>query len=159
MKGKFVVMMKRWWLTALVFTLSLSLTSCSKKKDNTLLQSGYGYTQCDGTMGSFDVYVFQSKNYSGMYELHVTPYQVDAGDIASITIANQALSYKQVVPQVVLQPNEDIFAALLTESDLYTYDILAVTPYDPSTNFAEQAPAKDTFCTINLPEGLDPQVY
>jgi hypothetical protein len=153
MKGKVVVMMKRWWLTVLVFTLALSLTSCSKKKNDGNLMSGYGYSQCDdASMGSFDVYLFQSTKSPGFWELWVTPYQVNnAGDVASVSIINQSRSYKNLQTEVVLNPGEHIFAGLLTENDINTYDILFIAP--PGPVYQNLQGATGVLCTINLPEG------
>jgi hypothetical protein len=160
MKGKFVLKLKKWWLTALVFTLVLPLVSCSKKRKETL-QADYGFTQCDGTIGSFDVYVIRSKTNPGTFEISIITIQADApGDIASITVANSSKAYKQLIPQVVLNNDQEIFGGYLTESELNQYDILAITPYDPSTNFADQVSAKDALCTLPLPgDGVNPDDY
>lgn len=156
MKGKTVLMIKRWWLTAVVFTCALSLTSCSKKKPgNELLSAEPGYTQCAGTIGDFDIWLYASDKHVGMYELYVIPYQLDAaGDIASITVANSSLAYKQLVTQVVLNPDQTIFAGYLTEQEVENYNIIAITPYDPTTNFASSVSEKDAFCEYNLPVAL-----
>ena len=149
--GRIVVMMKRWWVLALVFTLALSLTSCSKRKKQ-LQTADYGFGYCDGTIGSFDIYVIPSKSSPGMYELSIIPVQLDApGDIAKITIASQNLSYKEVVPQVVLQNEQEIFAGNITESDLQNYEILAITPWEAGVTFLEQETDKDALCSLPLP--------
>ena len=151
-------MIKKFWIIAAVFTLALSLTSCAKKKKE-ILQADYGFMQCDGTIGSFDVYLVKSKSTPGLFELSIMPVQVDAaGDIASITIASNTRAYKQLLPQVVLNNQQEIYAGILTEADLQQYDILAITPYDPSTNFADQVPAKEAFCQIPQPgDGAYPE--
>lgn len=151
MSGKMVLVMKKWWLTVLVFTCALSLTSCSKKKSDELLQGGVGYTQCAGSMGDFDIYVYPSEQVAGMYDLYVVPYQLSAaGDIASITVANSSGYYKQLVAQVVLQPNQQIYAGQLTENEIETYDLIDITSFDPTTNYAQANPEKYTTCRYNI---------
>lgn len=150
MTGKMVLVMKKWWLTVLVFTCALSLTSCSKKKSE-LLQSGPGYTQCAGSMGDFDIYVYPSEKTGGMYDVYVVPYQLsEAGDIASITVANSSGAYKQLIPQVVLQPNQQIYCGQLTESEIDYYDLIDITSFDPTTNYAQANPEKYTTCRYNI---------
>src|SRR5687767_11578121 len=105
MTGRFVAWMKRWWVLALVFTLALSLTSCSSKKKN--LQSGYGFGYCDGTIGSFDVYVLNSGK--GTYELSLIPVQVNAGDLVVVTLLNQGLMLKTMVTQATIQNDQELF--------------------------------------------------
>ena len=153
MMGKFVVMMKRWWVLALVFTLALSLTSCSKRKSN-LQAADYGFGYCDGSIGSFDVYVIPSKGSPGLYELSIIPVSVNAGDIAKIVVLNQSLSYKPMLNQVVLQNEQEIFAGHLTESEVSSYDTLAIIPWDPSQENVtpiEQNNDKDALCALPLP--------
>ena len=152
--GRFVLMMKRWWLIVLVFTLALSLTSCSRKRTGDLLQQAdFGCIPCNGTIGSFDVYVIRSLQDSTTYTLSIIPIQLDQpGDIGKMTIANRNPSYKEVVHEVVLNPNEEIFAGTLTEADLENFDILAITPFDESgVSFLQQQSEKDALCTLPLP--------
>ena len=151
--GRFVLMMKRWWLIALVFTLALSLTSCSKKVYDLQSSPDYGFGYCDGTLGNFDVYVARSRQDPSLYELVIVPVQLaDPGDIARINIANRNPSYREVVHEVVLNPEEQIFAGYLTEEDLQTYDILAITPFDGSgQTFLEQQTDKEAICNLPLP--------
>jgi hypothetical protein len=77
------------------------------------------------------------------------------GDVVAITIANQQNNYKQLIQQVVLNPGTDIFAGLLTEQDVYTYDILAITPADGTTPWYQQSPQSSVFCTIMLPDAMN----
>src|SRR5690606_24715452 len=98
--------MKKWWVVAAVLSLAIVLTSCSNKGKGTV---GYAYGQCDGTMGNFDIYVIPSKAQTGLYEVSVIPYTVaKAGDIVNVTIANRSLNYKELVNQVVIQPDVEI---------------------------------------------------
>ncbi len=153
--GRIVVMMKRWWVLALVFTLALSLTSCTKKKSN-LFGSDYGFGYCDGTMGNFDVYVIPSASNSGLFEVSIIPVQVaQEGDIVKVNVLNQGLPYKELVSQVVLQTDQEIFAGFLTEQEINTYDTIAITPYDPNqalqTDFPYQNNEKDAICSLPMP--------
>lgn len=142
-------MMKRWWIVALVFTLALSLTSCSRK--SLIPQSGYGLGYCDGTLGSFDVYVYPTST-SGIYQVSVIPVSLDApGDIVSITVANQSLQYRELQTQVVVNQDMEILAGTLTDKELESYDILAITPYQPGVTFLEATPEKDAVCRLPLP--------
>ncbi|MCX6102441.1 MAG: hypothetical protein NT000_04165 [Proteobacteria bacterium] len=151
MKGKLINMMRRWWLMALVSTLALSLTSCAKRR-NYNLSGDYGYVQCDGTNWSFDVYTFRSQSQNGGYDLVIMPVSIDTpGDIASVTIANSNQAYKQLVSQIVLNPEQEISAGTLSAADFNNYPILAITPFDPSSNFVSQNSTKSTFCNIPVP--------
>ncbi len=146
-------MMKRLWVMALLLTLALSLTSCSSKKQFSGGQD-YGYTFCQGTLGTFDVYVIPSKADPTLYELSIIPVQLDApGDIVQVSVASQSLSYRQMLPQVVVQEGEEIFGGNLTDNDLNTFNMLAITPFDPSNNFLQSNSEKETIC--NLPQPGD----
>lgn len=153
MMGRFVLMLKRWWVLALVFTLALSLTSCSKKKSNQNLDV-YGFDYCDGELGSFDVYTFP--NNDGTYDLSVIPVDVNAGDVVQISLTNQGLTYKDMIPQVALASEEEIYVGRLTESDLDNYDILAIVKPLDGNQQIEILPNRevesDAICTIPLPE-------
>lgn len=151
MKGKLINLMRKWWLMALVGTLALSLTSCAKRR-NFNLSGAYGFTQCDGANWSFDVYTIRSQSQPGSVELVIMPVSIDTpGDIASVTIGNSQNGYRQLIQQVVLNPEQEIPAGMLTNADLYNYPILAITNYDPSTNFINQNAQKSAFCEIPLP--------
>ncbi len=154
--------MKKWWVTVLVLTLALSLTSCSKKKKDTL-QAGLGYRICDNSMdvgdnqtpsiGSFDVYIERSANNSGMFDLYMDLVQpAEAGDIVSVTImSNSTGGYRQMIREIVLSSSgQRIIVGSLTAQDAEIYDLIAITPFDSTTSFAEQIPQKANFCYIPL---------
>ena len=149
MKGKVVFMIKKWWVIVLVFTLALSLTSCAKRKKE-LLGANYGFAQCDGNLGNFDVYVIRSESSPTNYDLSIVPAEVNSGDIASIYVANNRKGFRQLVQQVVLYPDEEINLGL-TEADLNQYKILAISAYDPSIAFHEQSDEFLTYCQLPLP--------
>lgn len=152
--------MKKWWVTALVFTLALSLTSCSKKKKE-VLQSSFGYRTCDNSMdigdnqtpgiGQFDVYLQKSSSNPGMYELFLTVIQpANSGDIVSITVfSSQTNGYKQMVSQIVLDgPDQEINVGMLSTQEANLYDIIAITPFDGTTSVAFQSSQQANFCYI-----------
>jgi len=154
-------MMKRWWITALVFTLALSLTSCAKKSLN-IQAYAYGQLPCDGTLGNFDVYLIAGQTgstYNGSYMLAIVPITLDdPGDIISVTITNSSLAYRTLIDQVVVNPSQEIDAGPLTDADINTYDILALTPYQAGVPFAGQENGKDAICYIpRLGDGLSQQ--
>src|SRR4051812_10749725 len=75
MKGNFYIWIKRWVLAALVFTLGLSLTSCSGgKRRNLMAQWGTcDDTSSDGAGWKFDV---KLDPRNGSYVLHIVPNEV-----------------------------------------------------------------------------------
>jgi len=143
-------MMKRWWMVALVFALALSLTSCSRK--SLVPQNGYGLGYCDGTLGSFDVYVYPSST-SGLYQVSVIPVSLDAeGDIVTMATANSSdMSYKVLQTEVVVYSNQEILAGTLTDTELEHFDKFAISSYVPGVAWAEQQPEKDAICWLPLP--------
>jgi len=144
---------KKWWIVAVVVSLAVVLTSCSNKKDTT---PAYAYAECQGTMGVFDVYVIPSKTQGGMYEISVIPYSLSGnGPLIDITVANRSLTYKGMVSQVVAQPDVEIFAGYLTEQELLTYDILAITPYAAGVAFVDVQADKDAICDLPLPSAVN----
>lgn len=151
MMWKFFQMVKRWWVLALVFTLALSLTSCSKKKSD-LMAADYGFGYCDGTLGSFDVYVIPNTN--GLYELSIIPVSVNSGDIVKVHLVSSSRSYKEMVSQVVLQNDLEIFAGTVTPTEVQSYEAIAITPWDPSQgdqNVLDQQFEQDAICEFPIP--------
>jgi len=146
-------MMKKWWIVALVITLALSLTSCSKKRDGLVAGEGqgFGFGYCDGELGQFDVYVIPVNGNPGRYELSIIPVQVRAGDIVRIAIANSSLAYREMVSQVVVNPDVEIQAGFVNFSDFQFYDILAIRPAEPGTNFLDGSSNVDAICELPLP--------
>lgn len=146
-------MMKRWWVLAVLLTLALSLTSCS---GGPALNDGsdYGYVQCQGSLGVFDVYLTPSKADPTLFELSIVPAQVtNPGDIISVTAANsQTLSYRPLVTQATADDNVEIFGGDLTENDLQVFNEIAITSFvDGGTNFLAANSAADAICAIPQP--------
>lgn len=84
MLGRKMLSLKKWWMLALVVTLALSLTSCSKKPRNNGLYSG-SEIDCAGDDWSFYVALQAQGNY---YYLVIEPYSLNQeGDFSQIAIA------------------------------------------------------------------------
>src|SRR3954471_10905137 len=98
------LMAKKWLIIAAILSFATGLTtSCAKKKKDLLL-ADYGFGYCDGSIGSFDLYLIKSKSQAGMYELSFVVAKADQpGEVASIYIANRNLSYKAMIQEVVLE--------------------------------------------------------
>lgn len=151
MMRSMLLWMKRWWVLALVVTLALSLTSCSRRRS---LQTYQGYEECSGSLGSFDAYVIPARGNPGMYEVSLIPTSVTPYDIARVVVLNQQLSYRLMVDQVILQPEEQIFVGYLSEAEINQYDSIAIIPWDANQlNLTpiEQNNEKDTVCALPLP--------
>jgi len=145
--GRIVFIVKKWWVLALVVTLALSLTSCSKKRGD--LQGDFGFGYCDGTLGSFDVYVIPES--PGTYELVIIPFQVTPGDIVTIAIVNSAtIAFNVVVPETAINPETEI-STRITEADLANFDVLAIRPATAGQSFIDGNPAADAVCALPLP--------
>lgn len=125
--------MKKWWVLALLCTLALSLTSCSKKKNDLLGgNNNFQVVAVDGNLGNFDAYLIPTAN-QGLYELVIMPVAVQPGDIVSIAIANNSsAAYRVVVPQAVVNPDQEIFAGNITDGDLANFDLIAIVPFSNS---------------------------
>jgi len=129
MKGRIVEVVKRWWVMALVVTLALSLTSCSRKRQP--MTPAFIDTQCNGSLGDFDIYVVPSRLGPGRYDIQIMPIAVDdPGDVIQIAVSN-GQGFKLLVPQVAVYDEEQIYAGTLMENELLTYDMLAMTTYHP----------------------------
>jgi len=137
--------------------LALSLVSCSRPLTD--LQAGnedVGFTYCDGTLGSFDVYVVRVPDDYTLFELYVIPVEVADSGPGMVSIAyndgSEQPPYRTLINQTTFVPSQELFAGYLTENDLLTYDILALTQNDGSgRNFNEQTGELDALCTLPLP--------
>ena len=152
MKGRLVRMMKKWWIPVLVITLALSLTSCAKKRDR-LLGNNYGFGYCDGALGSFDVYLIPVQGNNVSYELTIVPFDVLAGSIVRIAIMNEQMIFRQLISEVVINPNVEIQAGIITQADLEFYSVLAIRPSEPGTDFLGGTAVEDAVCNLPLPPG------
>jgi len=149
-KGKLVLVMKKWWMIAAVFALALSLTSCSRRSSGSF--ANYGLSFCDGTMGQIDVYTVLVPGQPGNNKVVVIPAALSApGDIVTITVASQATKlYKTLLAEVALEVDQQVVAGYLTDAELQQYDIIAITTYTPGVDFLSSNPAKDAICSLPL---------
>jgi hypothetical protein len=148
--------MKRGIITGLLVALAIWSGGCAKPNPQdlqSLPQYGFGY--CDGSLGSFDVYTIRSPQDYTMFQLVIIPVNLEnPGDIVRIDIANQAPAYRELVHETVLQPNQEISAGYLSMTDLQTYTILSISPFDGSgATFLQQTPSTSALC--NLPDPGD----
>lgn len=141
----------RWWMMALMAMLALVLTSCGKKST---LTNNYGWSKCVGTMGELDVYTVPSKADPTRYEVFVIPIKLTAaGDVATATVVNQqSLAYKELVNQVVLFDQQEIFLGYLSKGELSTYDVIGITSYQAGVSFLQANPARSAFCSLPIPK-------
>jgi hypothetical protein len=138
--------MRRWWILALVFTLALSLTSCSSKTSN-LQGANYGMTQCDGSLGSFDVYLIAQN--TGDFQLAIIPVSPsNPGDIVTVNVVDQqSMSYRTLEEQVVINADQEIDFPI-TAADAQNYDTLALTLFQPGVSFPDVQSQEDAFCYL-----------
>ncbi len=154
---------KRWWILALVGLLVLALTSCSGKK-KTAAGSDMYYESCQGTIGSFDIYLIPTGRTS-TYELVMVPFSLDApGDIVKIALVNDAGSFRTYIQEIDLQLDQEISIGYVTDSDLYNYNGIAVVPSDPNQQFetpVSQQNEKDALCAIPIytADGMESATY
>lgn len=151
--GKVIAMVKKWWVLALVFTLAMSLTSCSSKKR---ALTGGGQFPCDGSIGQFDGTLLRSPNNPALFELELIPIKVDRpGDVVSITVANRNADYKDMLSAATLDNDTPIFVGHLTESELRSYPILAILGVrqgEFGVPFPDRNPEKDAYCILPDPD-------
>ncbi len=150
--GKAGLSFKKMFLLAATGFLALATMSCSRNLED--LQNGgeFGYSECSGTLGVFEIYTVRT-NDPAIFEVYVIPKSVtQPTDIGSITIANQTPSYRTLVREVVFNNGEEILAGYVTETDLLNFDILALTLYDGSgASFLEQNSERDAICELPDP--------
>ncbi len=160
MRGKMIAMIRKWWLTFLVFTLALSLTSCSKKKqaleDQSVVQCG------GGSIGDFALFITRSPNNPALYEMTLQALGgVVDGDVATIALIQKSdatiTDYKILKDQEVLtsDPNAGIYAGTITESDLVRFPLLAIEGVganDVGVPFPFRNPPKATYCLLPEPD-------
>lgn len=116
----------------------------------------YGQLPCDGSLGNFDVYLIKAQTTPVTYQLAIIPVTLDApGDIISVTITNSSLAYRTLIDQVVVNLSQEIDAGPLTDADLQTYDVLALTLYQAGVPFSGQQSGKDAVCYMpQLGDGI-----
>lgn len=150
MNGNRISKMKKWGMIAVVFALALSLTSCSSRARQNM---AYGINnECTGTMGDIDVYTIPVQGQIGYYKIVIIPVTLSApGDVATITAVNQStLAYKTLSPEVVLNVDQEITAGFLSETELASFDLIAITSFVGGIDFLSANPAKDAICWMPL---------
>lgn len=158
MKGRSLVVFKKWWLLALVFTLALSLTSCSSRKKGQL--TGGLALQCTGDY-TFEIEVLPSSNGADLYDITVGVVQADAGDQVQVVMSSSDGSHDVKLPSVSLMPNKYLRVFGVSYEEITTYNILVVwqLPADangnpiPGANYfdflEDQYNVKANFCEIS----------
>jgi hypothetical protein len=138
--------------------LAIAVSSCSNV--NSLGgQSADGFGQCNGPLVDADVYLEAGPSV-GLYLLKIVPVSVpNPGDVATITIANSNLGYRQLTDQVDLIANQEILAGYVSTSDLETFNILDISPFQPNTDFFSGNASGDTTCGIPQPGDDGSQSY
>lgn len=150
--GNFVFVVKKWWLLAVVFTLAMSLTSCSSKTKKQL-QSGQLFSQCTGNYYSFDIYVLPDTSSGSSYMVAVVPQDVnEAGDQVTISFGSTNGTYQTKENDVALIPGQEIDIRT-TLYELQTYNILTVVPVFEQANppAGQRISEKTTLCEIPVP--------
>ena len=159
--GRFVLAnVKKWWLVALVFTLALSLTSCSRRSAEGFV-ADIGVGPCDSDDGSMqvDIFVRRSPAQANLFEVYAVPAYLSPdveGQNFQFNAFNRSPAAKNLVPSVTLVTNQSYFLDYVSEDELVFYDELAITPEDPSTDFLNQE--TDFFVSCNFPvpgDGVD----
>jgi len=151
MSIKIVSITKKWWVLALVITLAVFLTSCSKRKRTT--SQAFGFQQCDGTLGFYDLYVAPTNGSTSLYGVAIIPVPgaVNPGDIVTVAVVNsQTLQYKVMSTQVVVNPDVEIYLGELSKAEVLNFDRFVIQPYEPGVRFDQSQSSQFTSC--NLPQ-------
>ena len=80
-------MKKRSWILALVIVLALYQTSCSRSGNRSGLLSGATSVNCEGSLGSFDVYVIPIPNQPQMFYISIMPVSLEDGPGDEVTVS------------------------------------------------------------------------
>jgi hypothetical protein len=118
-----VAMMKRWWMVAVVFTLALSLTSCSS--GNSDYSGGAAAYDCTGPKDSFLVELYPG--VGGAYDLVMTPTGLSTeGVIAQIALMGSTINQLQIkVNQTTLYTGLPVHISV-TMDDLLNFSNVGV---------------------------------
>lgn len=152
MKGRLVLVVKKWWVAVLVLTLALSLTSCGKKKRTVQTALNYALAYVDGNLFSADLYVI--RHSANNNEVVLVGVSGTNGDIVTCAILNsQTLAYIVVEPQTVFQVNAEIVSRRLTDAQVLNHDVFACRPYTAGDFLSGQV-AADAVGTLPIPPSL-----
>ncbi len=155
MKGKLVLMMKKWWMIAAVFALALSLTSCSRRLPYGA-NSNYGLFRCttatdpQNNMGTFDIYTVGAAGQPGIYKVVIIPASLALpGEIVTITAANQSTREHKVLSlDISMNIEQEVFAGYLSESELQLFDKIAISSYVPGVDVLNSNPPRSAVCHL-----------
>ena len=149
-QGRLVSKMKKWFTIGVVFALSMSLTSCSRRPANNLNAGINKACGIGSTMGLIDVYTIPVTGQAGMYKIVLMPIQMDvSGDRVSITFYNSStLRAWTTVEQVGLENDVEQPAGVLSEDQLNEFDKIAIISAHPGQDFLEATPEKEAICDV-----------
>ncbi len=137
-----IVMMKKWWILAVVLTLALSLTSCSGGSDTSLQGSAQ---TCTGNQGTFDLVLNSAGN--GTYNLELDPEEVtQEGIITEIALVDSSGDYKVVDQEESLFSGRPVNISNIAASDLQNFSYLVIANYNPQVKFLQMT--NPEFCTL-----------
>lgn len=109
-----------------------------------------GYTQCTGSFGDFDIYVYGNSVNPDKYSFYITPYQVSQeGDIGSVHIANANGEYKTLRTQLVFKNGVSEYFGELTKEEVEKFDLVDITSFT-GEEYAGANPEKYTTCRYNI---------
>lgn len=112
----------------------------------------YANTQCTGTMGDYDVYVSKDPTNSDLLSLYVVSYQIrQAGDIATVVIANGSMDSQTVMDQIVFENNASVHLGDFTRAELTKFNLIDITSYVAGVPYSEASPDFYTTCRFNIP--------
>lgn len=144
-----VVILKRWWMVALVFTLALSLTSCSSGQNN--LYGGSAAYDCRGPKDSFLVELYPQTGNT--YTLSLTPTGLSTeGVIAQIALIGDTINQLKTVYTTVTLHSGMPVEINVTLDDLLNYSNVGVAHYNqnnPTALFPQMTAG--AICQLPLP--------
>lgn len=148
MPGRLMFMMKKWWLIAVVFTLALSLTSCSSRSN--YADQNFGYAECNsGTLGYFDVYTIANSNST--FNVVVVPYQVFTQGVSyTFGLENSYTGYPAAQDVTPVQ-DQEILVATITAAQLQNYTWIRIGPYQAGVPYLSSSADNDVVCELPLP--------
>jgi len=156
-----IIVVKKWWVLALVLTLALSLTSCSKKRNNGLLVQDQ--VACDGGLGEFNLFLLPAQGQVGMYDIFVVPYSVVPLDLVTIAIGQDtgdfAFPHQVLVKETTVQPDVEIYAGRISQGQLAQFDRFIIAQvFAGTTTFHDnyrqaQQQFRTAVCVLPLPGG------
>jgi hypothetical protein len=140
------------WLLA---TATIWLEGCAAPKLDTQ-NYAYGVDSCDGSLGSFDVYLVNN-SAQGDATLVIVPIALTlASTDITVTVSTPSTDrYLTLINEVMAVPDQQIQAGPLNSAQLQTFTELAIAPYGNGVPFPDQTPAYSTVCAMpQLGDGI-----